>query len=344
MAASFLLEPKRFITVCDSCFREITYRKRIQCDECVLDLCLRCFMGQTETQYHSKYHKYRVVSGMDKDLYDNGWSVLENLLFVEGLERCGIGNWGSIAQYVGDAKNPKQHFYNLFAIEDNRSLEADEVEGISNPHRGIVGSYMPHRRDFDIEYMNSQEELMKELSTPDSDDELATKFTEAALDSYMNIVSMRDRRKYTILEKNMFDMKELKEKEKRLDIKNIANIKRIAPFLTRADFNTFIGGLYIESELLELLRKQQEAQDGRIDRVLSSDHLLMACEERVCDACKISPGVYLEVKKEILAFYIRNKEFSKHRLKRLLGRSNKRASLLFDFFDVQGWIKKSSVG
>jgi transcriptional adapter 2-beta len=344
MAASFLLEPKRFILVCDNCFREITYRKRIQCDECILDLCLQCFMGQVETQYHSKYHKYRVVSGMEEDLYGNGWTVLENLLFVEGLEACGIGNWPDVAQYIGSDKNPKQHFYELLAVGDDSSLEAAEIkERTSNPHRGAVSSYMPHRRDFDVEFMNDQEDIMKELGVSGSDDELTRRLTEAALDSYTSVVAMRNRRKHFVLERNLFDVGGLKEKERRLGIENMGDIKRIAPFLTKRDFNTFVSGLHIESELLRLLKRQMETE-SMIDRerLLGADHLLMASEKKVCDVCKISLKVYLEAKKEILAFYARNKEFPKYKLRKLLGKSDKRVGVLFDFFDLQGWIRRSN--
>lgn len=339
MAISHSTELQSFSVVCDNCFVEMTTSTYIRCYECILDLCLFCFLHQTETPVHSRYHRYRVISRMDVKIYDEGWSLLEEVLFIGGLETCGIGNWAEVSRYVGKNKDVEEHFCRLFGVE--RDLEASNVVEArsSNPYRGMVSSYMPYRKDFDIEYMNDQETLLKDIEY--EDDGLKKKFVNVALKSYMNTIKYRNRRKYVIFDRNLMAMELLRNNDEKAGAGFVGDIKCIVPYLTKSDFNTFFSGLYIENKLLMLLRKCVETMHDRIDvkRLVDPDHLLLENERRIRDVCRMSSTVYLELKKEAVSYFVKRKEFTKHRLKMLLGLHDKRVDILYDFFYVQGWIR-----
>ena len=43
---------------------------------------------------------------LDNNLFHADWSVAEELLLLEGIERFGMGNWKAIAEYISDPKGP----------------------------------------------------------------------------------------------------------------------------------------------------------------------------------------------------------------------------------------------
>lgn len=337
------MEPRSFSIVCDSCFAEITEATYIQCCDCTFDLCLMCVLEQVETPVHSKHHRYRVVSEMGVDMYNDGWSLLEEMLFIEGLEVCGIGNWADICNYVGREKDVEDHFYRLFGI--GRDPDAGEAvdERVSNPHRGPVSSYMPHRRDFDVEYMNDQETLIRDMEVSAGDDEIKRRFMGAVLKSYMNVVRFRERRRYVILDRNLVDLDVLREKDAKA-VGIIEDIKCAAPYLTKSDFNVLFSGLYIEHRLEMLLKRYVDTADSRIhvDRLMLADKLLSRQESAVCGAWRMAPGAYLELKKEVVSYLARKQELSRHRFKKLLSVLDQRADEIYGFFQTQGWIYKDT--
>lgn len=337
MATSHSIELKRFSVVCDNCFVEITRSKYVKCHECVLDLCLPCFLAQTETAVHSKHHRYRVISRMDVEIYGGGWTLLEEMLFIHGLETCGIGNWADISNYVGENKDVESHFYELLRIERDPDATSEVGEKTSNPHRGLISSYMPYRREFDTEYMNDQETVIRDLSISEEDSETKKEFVEAIVSSYMNVVGCRNRRRHVILDKNLMDMKTLKRNEELAGGDFVKDIKCVAPYLTKSDFNVLFRGLYIENRLLALLKKHAGSY-GRIDlgRLRSAEHLLSDQEKRLCDASKMAHGSYIELKRELALRLVRKKRMSRDAFKVLLDLPEDRMEPIYEFFRMQG--------
>ncbi|KAH9411674.1 hypothetical protein HK407_04g07820 [Ordospora pajunii] len=346
MALLHTENPVGVAILCDNCFSYMTCTRHIRCCECATDLCMHCFASQTETMHHSKYHHYRTVSQLYKQVDGSGWTLLEEALFIEGLEAFGIGNWAEIESHVGGRKDVKQHFYKLLGIHDDERCQHTRCKQ-SNPYRGCVSSYMPLRKDFDVEYLNDQEAIMMNLRT---DSKSGTMLTEAMLDSYVKIVMFRRRWKYAILEKAMVDVMHIKKSESIANQMNMHGIKCIAPYMTRSDFNTFFNGIYIEKHLYRMLMKQSML--GRHHSIdvsdalkciapangqLSRDGFLSENEKKLCKSTGISFGKYIDSKAIAIGHLLSKTRLSSKDLGAIF-QNPADAEKAYQLLHDQGWI------
>lgn len=213
---------------CDACFKDISGIVRIQCVECQdLDLCVECFAAGVEGSStasssskaagglvvssgcgmkHIKTHSYRVIPPLDFVLFKEDksgslpWRADEELLLVEGMEVCGVGNWDGISQHVG-TRTPSQcqeHYTRVYLDSSEfpisskthiRQLETSEptsypsslLERValglpemppsppacteqSVPANHDIYGYMPLRHDFETEHENEAEMVLKDLA------------------------------------------------------------------------------------------------------------------------------------------------------------------------------------
>jgi len=99
------------------------------CAECAdCDLCSDCFAAGAARLPHKNTHAYRVVDCLDVPLFVKDWTINEELMLLEGVEKYGAGNWKSIADYLGTGKTVRQ-------------LEEHYWEG----YMGIHGHCLPQR-------------------------------------------------------------------------------------------------------------------------------------------------------------------------------------------------------
>lgn len=103
---------------CNSCHKNITTEFRIRCAECEdYDICADCFSAGHERKQHKNTHAYRVVDCLDKPLFTKDWSINEELMLLEGIEKFGAGNWKFIAEYLGTGKSIKaleEHYWEVY--------------------------------------------------------------------------------------------------------------------------------------------------------------------------------------------------------------------------------------
>ncbi|ADM11308.1 histone acetyltransferase complex SAGA/ADA subunit ADA2 [Encephalitozoon intestinalis ATCC 50506] len=338
MAISCSNELRKVSVLCDNCFIGMESLVYVKCSECGIDLCLLCFVNQIETSLHSKCHEYRIVSGMNTKIHGREWTLMEEILFVEGLGVCGIGNWPEISKYVGGKKDVESHFYKIFGFQRNTCKPLRMSKSVSNPYRGLIGSYMPFREDFDVEYMNDHEALIKDVNFEEGEGELKGRLVEAVLDSYIRIIMFRNRRKHITLDRNLVDMESLKTKNEKSGIGD--TIKWITPYLTKQDFNVFFRGLYIEKKLYDLLKGYSRKENSTYEEEIG--YIKNFCSERerkLCEAYGLSINVYLELRKEVISCLIKKKEFVKEDFDRLFG-FLKETDELYSFFLENGWIRK----
>ncbi|KAM0671924.1 Transcriptional adapter 2-alpha [Ordospora colligata] len=234
---------------------------------------------------------------MNRQIGTNEWTLLEETLFVEGLEIFGIGNWIEIEKYVGRRREIKQHFYKLLGIQDDDECTDARCKQ-SNPYRGCISSYMPLRKDFEMEYLNDQEAIITNLRT---DNKTGKMLAQAMLDSYVKIVMFRKRWKYAIFEKMMVDLNQIKKSRSIANEMDMHEIKCIAPYMTKKDFNTFFNGIYIEKYLYRMLMKKSiPRKNHSMDtcpnasacvtskrRQLSRDAFLSENEKKLCKSIEI---------------------------------------------------------
>lgn len=99
---------------CYFCERETTKHAYILCRECQnLSICLVCFCSQIEKNGHKKTHCYSTIPNFEFSLKNNSWTAIQELLFVEGIEKFGFGNWTEISDFIGQktAEETELHFF-----------------------------------------------------------------------------------------------------------------------------------------------------------------------------------------------------------------------------------------
>ncbi|KAG8746648.1 Transcriptional adapter ada2 [Ceratobasidium sp. 414] len=189
-----------YVDTCDACNVDLTKNVRIKCaapgcEE--LDLCPTCFCAGKEPDRHQAWHDYRVVGRHSYPLLVEDWGADEELQLLDGLSKCGMGNWSAVAELIGTrtAEEVEQHYTECFLKSPNWPLPSLEHEFdidhevfqerkkqriidlreslkkkpgptqpfVSGPTNHEVGGFMPGRREFEHEHENDAEDLVKDL-------------------------------------------------------------------------------------------------------------------------------------------------------------------------------------
>jgi len=205
---------------CDACLADCS-GARVRCTDCAdFDLCLQCFSTGMEMGDHKKDHGYQLIDNGMFPVLAEDWTSEEEVLLLDGIEQHGYGNWDDIADHIG-TKSPeetKEHYDEMYLsrnigkvtlvrglndIGDHTLDNGQLAECLSNPPDPIelplseqqeLG-YMPYRDDFEREYENDAEHLIRSLSCNRDDDELDTALKIAHADMYWRVLKERARRK-----------------------------------------------------------------------------------------------------------------------------------------------------
>lgn len=205
---------------CDCCLADCS-GLRIRCADCAdFDLCLQCFSTGMEIGEHKKDHGYLFCDNGTFPIFMDEWTAEEEMLMLDGVEQHGYGNWDDIADHIvtKSADDVKQHYDDIFVsknigeatlprrlndIEDHTLDDGQLSQCLMDPPDPLdlpvseqqeLG-YMPYRDDFEREYENDAETLIKALSCNRDDDELDTSLKIAHVDMYWRILKERNRRK-----------------------------------------------------------------------------------------------------------------------------------------------------
>ena len=279
--------------ICDICFLSIKEEPIFQCILCKIDLCIFCFYDRLEISSHKNSHEYRVFLCTKK--LNNDWTILEELIFFNGLGKYGIGNWESLSKSVGTKTQEEVElfFYNLFNIKNNIITKNKVFERTSNPFRSNISIYMNNRQDFDVEFMNDYEEIIKDMEFTDSDEEIDLKAKNAILKGYGNILRMRKYRKKIIIDKQLIDVEKTKSFEKKMSkYVDIDKYKFILEYLTLSQYKNFIYGIYKEN----YLNKIEKNEDNKIDY----EFVLSQAEKNFCKQAQISNKLFDEFKNKFV--------------------------------------------
>ncbi|CAE6439213.1 hypothetical protein ACGC1H_006886 [Rhizoctonia solani] len=185
---------------CDACSVDLTRNVRIKCAAVgceEVDLCPTCFCAGKEPDKHKAWHDYRVVGRHSYPILVEDWGADEELQLLDGLSKCGMGNWSAVAELIGTrtAEEVEQHYtecyinspdwplpcldrefdvdYEVFQerkkqriINLRESLKKKSGPAqpfVSGPTNHEVGGFMPGRREFEHEAENEAEDLVKDL-------------------------------------------------------------------------------------------------------------------------------------------------------------------------------------
>jgi len=121
--------------ICALCERNITKSVKVLCAECKPDgaqsshdgakrpelaMCLECLrLGKTSEDFpeHLPTHGYYVYDNLDFPLLHPEWSASQEIRLIQGIMKCGLGNWTDIAeQFLNGQKKPKDCEEHYFAV------------------------------------------------------------------------------------------------------------------------------------------------------------------------------------------------------------------------------------
>lgn len=347
MAISHIKFQKALLVICDNCFLDISNVTRIKCADCTCDMCTSCFLNRAETSIHRVSHRFHVISSLGGVLYDDNWTIFEEMMFLEGLKMYGIGNWIDISTFVSNKSDNEceKHFLKIFDINDNKTLEIKDLNvKSSNPHRSEVLSFLSNRKEFEIEYLNNFEASIKDLVILDDDKEQDVELKRAFLDAYKRVLELREYRTYMCIDRELVNIQNVKRND---DIYNNDKVKCLLPFLSKEDYNRLYNGIYKEDKLKELISNLVDTAGTRDDTIsknifrdkfFSDESSLSRNEISFCEANNLRYNRYMSIKCEIIEHLVYNERIDILYLCNSFGCSKELAVVLFDFFMKQGWI------
>ncbi|XP_045614375.1 transcriptional adapter 2-alpha isoform X1 [Procambarus clarkii] len=251
------------------------YIKCVQCEQLdnSLDvvICMPCFSKGAEFGMHKNDHSYMVVR-TDFSLLDSCWQAKEEIMLINAINDCGIGNWQDVSYHIPGKsaeqcrahytkyyiENPHPELPQVIRTESTHSVIPQPVSYIGNvddPPRPLPGTsvcrdmagYNAARGDFDVEYDNMAEVDIQDLDfmlfEEDKKPSLGFELQVALLDIYRRRLGERYKRKKLIRDHGLIAMS-----------KSTLSLGRYRPYLPQnfADalprFLSVVGSM--ESDLL----------------------------------------------------------------------------------------------
>ncbi|KAF7306527.1 Transcriptional adapter 2 [Mycena indigotica] len=187
---------------CDACACDLTHTIRIKCADPVcqstdggVDICPPCFCQGKEFGNHLRGHAYRVIEFNSYPIFSEDWGADEELLLLKGIQSQGLGNWKKIAEHVGtQSKEEVEKHYNSVYVDSpnwpmplmDRKFEIAPEEFQERKRRRIselnempippakpaptsapavheIATFLPGRLEFEHEFDNEAEELVKDI-------------------------------------------------------------------------------------------------------------------------------------------------------------------------------------
>ncbi|GAA5958032.1 hypothetical protein JCM10213_001371 [Rhodosporidiobolus nylandii] len=174
---------------CDSCSADITHTVHVRCAERVggedgtegrltcpdFDLCVDCFLHGKSLGPHRPTHAYRIISSHSFPIFTRDWAAAEELALIEGAQIYGLGNWADIAEHAGGRtkEDCAEHYrriyleseeYPLPNVDPSRPLPMPPPKPMASaPTCHELGGYMPGRLEFEHEWENEAEMLIKDM-------------------------------------------------------------------------------------------------------------------------------------------------------------------------------------
>ena len=96
---------------------------KIKCFECFnppIIMCLQCHRtgeASKSNPNHLPSHSYYVLDDLSFPLISKDWSAKEELLLLQGIMKCGLGNWADISNQFVEKKSAKEceeHYFTFY--------------------------------------------------------------------------------------------------------------------------------------------------------------------------------------------------------------------------------------
>ncbi|KAJ2778616.1 Transcriptional adapter ada2 [Coemansia javaensis] len=273
---------------CDNCQANLTDSVRINCAECAeFDLCTTCFSQGVEIESHKNDHPYRVVTRHLFPIFTEDWSAEEELMLIDNLRQFGMGNWKEVAEHSGTRTREEceQHYLEVYAgsstwpLPDmNKKFETKLSRPLadrrprnqtpskpkvlsSQPSNHEIVGYMPGRLEFETEYENEAEQIVKDMVIADDDTPEELELKRTVLRIYNSRLDRRLQRKAFLCDRGLLEYRKNQAIEKRRpkDERDLlGRLKVFARMQTRDDFEAFSAGLLNEHRLRQRIAELQD--------------------------------------------------------------------------------------
>lgn len=335
MAFAKTLKEQKLNIFCDYCFRNITLQTYYRCEDCKFDSCEVCFFQELETDSHKKTHKFRTVSDLEACPDSANWSIIDELLLLDGLISYGFGNFEDISKILPakDENEVKRHFYELVGVADNEEGEKTfETIPKSNPNDSFVASFMSKRKEFDSEILNEYEALIENLVFEEDDSELDTEYKRHLLTNYKTVLKRRKVWRNFIFDRNLTDIEYYLAKENTDVNETVGKLKWLAQFISKNDFNVFIAGLVRERRLKESLSRTSELLSIQSEALMNNIANLSEKETKLCIQLKLAPELYTKLKKMAIERYLARLPLKEALLNLFRNEDYEKVMLLYKWF------------
>ena len=212
--------------VCATCHRLIGDEYYISCTKCEnYHQCLNCFSIGSQNNKHLKTHPFVLLTKCNKQVYEKGWTLFEEISLLIFLQQHGIDNWDTVS-FLLSTKTPEEcrkHYERVYlnhnlspepmsylnkkfdmnteSNDDFYLLDGSLSQPIPPIHHtkkqptftyGDIAGYMPKRDEYEAEALPEAEQLIDKLFfSADLDTEDSFKEKLERLMQYSGAVEMR---------------------------------------------------------------------------------------------------------------------------------------------------------
>ncbi|UJR17923.1 hypothetical protein I4U23_004822 [Adineta vaga] len=160
-----------------------------------IKICIKCSMNVNQLREHSKQHPLSTYKLNDIPLDNNRnseWLCNDEMNLIEAIETCGLGNWIDIASklsrtssdcqthfeemYLSHLTNPYSIYFQTFR-NTKQLIGENQINEKDFPNQSIIYppllidseqqktlTYMPHRDEYEREYLNEDENRLPILT------------------------------------------------------------------------------------------------------------------------------------------------------------------------------------
>lgn len=203
------------IRFCSTCSRDISNEIYMKCSRCLgFVQCLECFSVGNEALSHIKSHPFIILEPETQSLFQEGWTAEQEILLLNAIQTCGLGNWHEIAEIMKtkSAIECECHYFQVYiqsnsapepidsilppltlpppppydttpresrpSIAHEKNLHAKNKKDRTTPAE--FSGWMPRRDEFEVEFINDAEQLIAGISFSETEE------TEVTLSEKLN--------------------------------------------------------------------------------------------------------------------------------------------------------------
>ena len=268
----------------------------IRCVQCnpVVDICPLCFSKGREFGMHRNNHDYEVKDS-NFSITDDQWSAADEMKLLDSLLDVGFGNWTEVSKQVRtkNSSECRRHYLDCYIdrpvvdvqlLPDVSSIPQHTKECHEMPFKASddpprpapmsdmateLAGYMPCRGDFDIEFDNFAETLIKDIEfcDDDDDDDLLRELKFIAIDIFLSRLKERSFRKTIVRKYGLInhykDLSASFGKQERMIRESLKVFSRLQH---PEDNEMFIQGLLVQSNLMRQIKSLQNFRKAGLKR------------------------------------------------------------------------------